>query len=257
MRLHFHAQGDGPPLIVLHGFLGSLDNWRAMSKRLAQHQRVYSIDLRNHGASPHDPVMNYRTMAEDVREFFSDQGLQSGRLIGHSMGGKVAMQFALDFPELTDKLLVVDIAPRAYSPEHRPLLAALRALPVETLSTYGEIDAALAPAVPDIALRQFLSKNLEGNGESGFRWRIGLEAISENYGALTRAIESNGQFKQPTLFIRAGHSPIIQDSDIAAIRQIFPNAEITTIATAGHWVHIDAAEKFYQVATNFMTAVEP
>lgn len=257
MRLHYQVQGDGSPLLVLHGFLGSLDNWRALSKRLAQHHQVYSIDLRNHGASPHAAVMNYRVMAEDLREFFADHDLSSAHLLGHSMGGKVAMQFAVNFPTQAGKLVIVDIAPRAYAPEHRPLLDALLKLPVSTFTTYGEVDAALAPSVPDTALRQFLSKNLVRNESGGFRWRINLDAISVNYDELTHAIESTMPFTKPTLFIRAGRSRFIQDSDIADIRKIFSDAEIVSIADAGHWVHIDAAEDFYQAVTQFLAQAKP
>jgi len=257
MRLHYQVQGGGSPLLALHGFLGSLDNWRAMSKRLAQHHRVYTIDLRNHGASPHDPVMNYRVMAEDLRDFFVDHDLSSAHLLGHSMGGKVAMQFALSFPTQVEKLVIVDIAPRAYAPEHRPLLDALLRLPVQTFATYAEIDAALAPSVPDTALRQFLSKNLLRNETGGFRWRIALDAISKNYDQLTQAIETTKPFTKPTLFIRAVRSRFIQDSDNADIRKMFSNAEIVMIADAGHWVHIDAAEGFYQVVTQFLAQAKP
>ena len=257
MRLHYQVQGDGSPLLVLHGFLGSLDNWRAMSKRLAQHNRVYSIDLRNHGASPHAPVMNYRVMAEDLREFFTDHDLSSAHLLGHSMGGKVAMQFALNFPTQIEKLSIVDIAPRAYAPEHRPLLDALLSLPVHTFTTYAKFDTALAPSVPDTALRQFLSKNLARNETSGFHWRIALDAISENYDQLTQAIESTKPFQKPTLFFRAGRSRFIQDGDVAGIRKIFSNVEIVTITDAGHWVHVDTAERFYQVVTQFLAEAKP
>jgi len=257
MRLHYQVQGDGSPLLVLHGFLGSLDNWRALSKRLAQQHRVYSIDLRNHGASPHAPVMNYRVMAEDLREFFADQDILSAHLLGHSMGGKVAMQFAVYFPNLVTSLVIVDIAPRAYVPEHRPLLDALLRLPVHTFTTYGEIDAALAPSVPGPALRQFLCKNLVRNECGGFRWRIDLDAISVNYDELTHAVESTMPFAKPSLFIRAGRSRFIQDSDIADIRKIFSNAEIIMMADAGHWIHIDAAEGFYEVVTQFLAYATP
>ena len=128
MRLNFHVQGNGVPLITLHGFLGASDNWRAMSKRLAAHFKVYSLDLRNHGASPHSPVTHYAAMAKDVREFFASENIDRAHLLGHSMGGKVAMQFAVDNASYIDGLVVVDIAPKAYPPTHKPLLAALRRL---------------------------------------------------------------------------------------------------------------------------------
>lgn len=253
MQLHYQGQGDGSPLIVLHGFLGSLDNWRVMSTRSARQHQVYGIDLRNHSALPLNAIMNFRAMAEDLREFFASRDLSSAQLLSHSMGGKVAMQFALDFPTQVDKLLIVDIAPRAYASEHRPLLNALLSLPLQSFTTYAEIDSALAPTVPDMAVRQFLSKNLRRNENGGFYWRIALDAISDHCDELTQAIESSIRFTKPTLFIRAGRSPFMQDDDIAGIRKIFSNVEIITITDTGHWVHIDATERFYQVVTNFPT----
>ena len=148
MRLIFQVQGDGVPLIILHGFLGASDNWHAMSKRLAAHCKVYSLDLRNHGASPHSRLMNYAAMAEDVREFCAGEKIHRAHLLGHSMGGKVAMRFTADNPQAVAKLVIVDIAPKAYPPAHRPLLAALTALELASFQTYGDIDRALEEKIP-------------------------------------------------------------------------------------------------------------
>lgn len=254
MRLNFHVHGDGAPLIILHGFLGSADNWRAMSKRLAAHYKVFSLDLRNHGASPHSPLMDYAVMAEDLSQFFTDAKLDKASLLGHSMGGKVAMRFIADHPKSVDKLMVVDIAPRSYPPTHRPLLAALTALELSDHQTYGDVDGALAGDIADPALRQFLIKNLTRGADQAFHWRIGLAEIVENYDALTQAVVVPGPIATPTCFIRAGRSSFIGDGDIPAIRELWPNAEIVTIADAGHWVHTDAAEAFYRVATRFFLA---
>ena len=128
MRLHYQKQGAGFPLILLHGFLGSSDNWRAMSRRLAEHFCVYSLDLRNHGQSPHSAIMSYPAMAADVCEFVDAEGITAAHLLGHSMGGKVAMRFATEYPDRVEKLIVVDIAARAYAPTHGPILSALASL---------------------------------------------------------------------------------------------------------------------------------
>ena len=160
MRLNFQVQGHGRPLVILHGFLGSSDNWRSMSRRLSSHFTVYCLDLRNHGQSPHSDAMDYPIMAADLREFVEEQSLAQVFLLGHSMGGKVAMQFAGQYPERVDKLVVVDIAPKAYPPTHQSLLAALRAVDLRAAKNFSDIDAALSGPIPEAEVRQFLMKNL-------------------------------------------------------------------------------------------------
>ena len=254
MRLNFHVQGKGVPLIILHGFLGASDNWRAMSKRLADQCKVYSLDLRNHGASPHSPVMDYAAMADDVREFFASENIDRAHLLGHSMGGKVAMQFALDNASVIDGLVVVDIAPKAYPPAHRPLLAALKALDLANCKSYSDADRALAGNIPEPRLRQFLITNLARGTDGMFHWRIGLAEIIANYDALTEAVSADSAVATRTCFIRAGRSNFIADDDLPAIRERFPNAVVVTIADAGHWVHIDAADEFFRIVSGFLRA---
>lgn len=253
MRLNFHVQGDGVPLIILHGFLGSSDNWRAMSKRFATHFKVYCLDLRNHGASPHHPAMSYPAMAEDLREFFASEKIDHAHLIGHSMGGKIAMQFALDESHSVKRLVVIDIAPRAYPPTHRPLLAALKALELATCNSYGDVDRVLEREIRDNQVRQFVIKNLSRGADASLHWRIGLDEIISNYDALTEAVNADRAVATRTCFIRAGRTNFIGDADIPRIRQLFPNAEIVTVTDAGHWVHIDAADRFYQTVTGFLS----
>lgn len=251
MRLNFQAQGHGRPLIILHGFLGSSDNWRSMSKRLSSHFTVYCLDLRNHGQSPHSDTMDYPMMAADLREFVEAQSMTQAFLLGHSMGGKVAMQFAGQYPERVEKLVIVDIAPKAYPPMHQSLLAALRAVDLSAAKNFSDIDAALSGPIPEAAVRQFLMKNLTRDYR-GFRWRIALDAIMQNYGALTQAVVVERPFNKPACFIRAGRSNFVADEDAALIRKAFPQVKIATIAHAGHWVHIDAADEFYKTVTSFL-----
>jgi esterase len=253
MRLHFHVSGEGFPFILLHGFLGSLDNWRATSKRLGSRYQVYSLDLRNHGSSPHSGVMNYPVMARDVCEFMNEQRLPAAFVLGHSMGGKVAMQFATDFPNRVEKLIVVDITPKEYQPMHRPILNALLALDLKTYKSFGEVDTALAAAVREVHVRQFLLKNLTRGKGGQLGWRIHLEAIAENYDDLTTAISPQRKFDHPVCFIRGGRSNYIEESDVSIIREAFPQAKIRTIVNAGHWVHVDAAEEFLRIVTDFLT----
>jgi len=253
MRLHFQVQGEGHPLLILHGFLGSLDNWRAMSKRLGEQFRVYAVDLRNHGRSPHSGVMNYPVMARDIDELIASENLPPPFLLGHSMGGKVTLQLALQSPASVEKLVVVDIAPKAYPPVHGPLLAAPRAVHLAAYQSFGQIGAALAGAIADAALRAFLLKHLSRDAEPRFRWRIALDEIIQNYDALTQAIAVDKPFDKPACFIRGGRSNFIDDADQALLRALFPRVEIQTIANAGHWLHIESADRLHAGASNFLT----
>ncbi len=252
MRLNFEVQGGGFPLIIVHGFLGSLDNWRTASKRLSASYKVYSVDLRNHGESPHSELMSYPIMAEDLREFLDEHSLVEAHLLGHSMGGKVVMQFAAEHPSRVAKLIVVDIAPKAYPPSHPPLLAALRDLYLQAFKSFGQIDAALAPAIHEASVRQFLLKNLARDPGLGFRWKIDLDAIIKNYDELTKSIVVKEPVNKPACFIRGGRSKYIQDEDLPLIKQMFPRAEVLTIPSAGHWVHADAPDEFLKIVTDFL-----
>jgi esterase len=253
MRLHCQTRGKGFPLIILHGFLGSSDNWREVSKRLGSRFKVHSLDLRNHGSSPHADVMNYEVMSRDVCEFMDEQRLPSSFVLGHSMGGKVAMQLAVDFSNRVERLLVVDVAPRAYEFSHRPILNALRALDLNICKSFGEVDAALAPAVPNTAVRQLLLKNLKRDNHGRLSWKIHLDAIVRNYETLAMAIAPQRTFDRPACFIRGGRSDYIRDTDIPVIQDIFPQTEIKTIASAGHWVHADAPEEFLEIVAGFLS----
>lgn len=252
MRLNFHAIGDGPPLIILHGFLGSSDNWRTASGRMSSRFRIISVDLRNHGHSPHHPAMSYPAMAEDIYEFCDQQNIASAHLLGHSMGGKVAMQFATTHPQRIEKLIVVDIAPKGYPPSHEATVAALRNLDLCSFRSFGEIDAALAPQIRTPSIRQFLMKNLARRADANFCWRIDLEAILKNDHELTKPIVPTHAFPKPACFIRGGRSDYVADEDLPLIKKMFPRAEFVTIPDAGHWVHTDATEDFLKIVTNFL-----
>lgn len=187
MQLHYEEIGHGPPLMILHGLFGSLENWHTISRRLAEHLRVIAVDQRNHGRSPHSPEMNYPLMARDLLELMSRLHLGSTSVLGHSMGGKTAMQFALLHPAQVDKLVVVDISPRSYPPRHDYIFEALLGLKLSAFHTRQEMEAALAPAIPDIATRRFLLKNL-GRGPTGeFYWKMNLHELCTNYNRLTEA----------------------------------------------------------------------
>ena len=252
MKLAFEVVGKGDPVIILHGFLGSADNWRSMSRRLGSHYQVFAVDLRNHGRSPHSDILDYDVMVADVREFMEQQALRRIMLLGHSMGGKVAMQFAIEYCEQVDRLVVVDIAPKPYEPSQRYLLKAMRALDLTRYKSFADVDAALAPEVSSESLRQFLLKNLARDENGRLRWRIDLEAIDRNYDKLVQGLSPERSFNKSTLFIRGGRSNYIEDDDTRLIRQMFPQAKIATLPEAGHWVHVDEPEEFFQTVVNLL-----
>ena len=252
MQLHFKQLGHGEPIVLLHGLFGSGDNWFGVAPKLAEKFHVFAPDLRNHGHSPHHPEMDYPLMAADVEKFFTSQKIASAHVIGHSMGGKVAMQFALDFPARVKELVVVDMAPRAYARTHDPIFAALLALDLKSFQTRQQIEEALAPEISSLNLRRFLLKNLGRDDHGSFFWRMNLRGVAENYARLGEGLAAQHHFHGPTLFIRGGKSEYINTVDEAEIRRRFAGAEIKTIATANHWVHADAPEEFVQRVLEFL-----
>ncbi|HET7625440.1 MAG TPA: alpha/beta fold hydrolase [Verrucomicrobiae bacterium] len=254
MRLHFREYGRGEPLVILHGLFGSLDNWHFISTRLSEQFRVFALDLRNHGHSPHDDAMNYSAMSEDLLEFLREHSLPEANIMGHSLGGKVAMQFALSNPALVRKLIVADMAPRAYAPAHEAIFNALLALDLKPFQTRQQFDDALAPAIPDFAVRRFLLKSLSRDANGNFRWKFNLAALHKNYPKLNAALELERPFEKPALFIRGEKSNYIRDEDCVLIREFFPRARVETISGASHWLHAEAPEIFLGIVKNFLSA---
>lgn len=252
MQLHFKQLGQGAPLVLLHGLFGSADNWFGVAPKLAEKFHVLIPDLRNHGHSPHHAEMGYPLMAADVGKFFAAQNIESAFVIGHSMGGKVAMQFALDFPARVKKLIVVDMAPRAYRRVHDHIFDALLALDLESFQTRQQIEDALAPEIPSLNLRRFLLKNLGRDGQGSFFWKMNLRGVAENYSRLGEVLSPRNYFEKPALFIRGGKSDYIAAADELEIRRLFPAVAIQTIAVANHWVHADAPEEFVRLVLDFL-----
>ena len=257
VQLHFKESGQGRVVILLHGLFGSSDNWHHIALRLAENFHVFALDQRNHGQSPHSAEMNYPLMADDVDEFMTARRIKSAAVIGHSMGGKTAMQFALQFPQRVEKLLVVDMAPRAYEPSHEKIIAGQLALDLKSFSTRQGIEDALAPEIPNLALRRFLLKNLGRDPAGGFFWKINLRGIAENYWQLGGPISAPASFMKPTLFIRGEKSNYINPEDEPLIRELFPQSEIQTIAGAGHWIHADRPEDFLRLVSDLLAVNQP
>ena len=252
MQLHFKQLGQGEPLVLLHGLFGSADNWFSIAPKLAERFHVFAADLRNHGQSPHDADMSYPLMAADVEEFFAANGLASASVIGHSMSGKVAIQLAVDFPQRVKKLVVVDIAPRAYARAHDNILDALLALDLASFTSRQQIEDSLAKQIPSLYLRRFLLKSAGRDDGGRFFWKMNLPAIAANYSRLCTAVDEGRPFTGPTMFIRGGRSDYINPADEVEIRRQFPAAVIETIPAAAHWVHADAPEEFARLVLDFL-----
>lgn len=253
MRLHYKTQGQGPPLVILHGLFGTLDNWQTLAKMWSADRSIISADLRNHGRSPHADEMNYPLMAEDVAELLESLDIHDCALLGHSMGGKVAMQVALSYPGLIRKLVVVDMAPRRYGRGHDEVFTALRALDPATLDDRREADELMRPFMADAGVRMFLLKNLVRRDGGGFRWRMNLEVLERDYETLGGPVGRPGQtFTEPTLFLRGGNSGYVKDEDWPHILQLFPSAELATVAGAGHWLHAEETEEVHELVEDFL-----
>ena len=243
MELYYRELGQGIPLIFLHGIFGSSDNWLTHSRKLSARYRTYALDMRNHGQSPHDSAFDYPSMASDVVGFIDQHKIENPVLIGHSMGGKVAMNVAVAHPERLSKLIVVDIAPKEYDMRHYTILEGLLAIPIHEISTRDEADEALAAYVEEPDVRMFLLKNLQRKPEGGFKWKLNLEAIAANIDNIGLDLQAAGTFNKPTLFLRGAQSNYVRDEDLNRIREVFPAAEVETFQT-GHWLPAEDPDRF-------------
>jgi pimeloyl-ACP methyl ester carboxylesterase len=244
---------DEPPIVLLHGMLGSSRNWQTAGRELAESRHVYALDLRNHGLSPHSDTMSYEAMAGDVAAWMDSQGLSEAELVGHSMGGKVAMILACRQPERVAALVVVDIAPKDYVwPAHRQEYAAMNALDLSKLASRAEAEAQMEALVPDWAMRKFLTTNLERETGGGWQWVVNLPVLTASLDVLeSNPIAKEDIFAGRTLFIRGGKSRYIQPGDDRLIQAHFPKARIETIESSGHNPHIEAREAFVAAVSAF------
>lgn len=253
MRLYHREYGAGPPLVVLHGVLGSSANWQTIARALADEFRVVTMDLRNHGRSPHAPTITYPEMVDDLLETLDHLGLQRTSLLGHSMGGKVAMALALAHGDRVDKLVVADMAPVPFTFRPSAILAALREVDLDALGSRQDADAALRGAIPDRRVRGFLLQNLT-RAHGRFRWRINLPALERHSRDLADfpAPFRDATFEGPTLFLRGEDSDYVQRRHEPRIRALFPKALIRTLDDTGHWLHAEAPERFTAAVRGFL-----
>ena len=233
--------GRGPPALILHGLFGSGTNWRTIARRLEHRIECHLVDQRNHGRSLHATNMTYPVLAADVLAYLGAHGIERAGLVGHSMGGKVAMTLALTVPERVCWLVVADIAPAPSPSDHRPILDALKALPIDGIASRAAAEAALAPAIPDLGLRRFLLQNLVHDGAASLRWRIDLDAIANALPDLTDfpPPPRGAVYEGPTLFLCGARSDYVAAHHTPRIHALFPAASVVTVAGAGHWLHAE------------------
>lgn len=253
MELNYKGYGNGKPvLVILHGLFGSLDNWHTLATRWGEHFRVLAVDQRNHGRSPHAGEFNYEVMARDLHEFLQQQELQEAVLLGHSMGGKTVMQFAMDFPQYVQGLLVADMAPRDYPPGHDEIIDALRSLDLSQVERRSDANKLLAQKISNWGVRQFLLKNLTRKDDDSYGWKMNLPVIDRNYDRITDRIPLKEPYRGPALFLNGEKSGYIQEDDHEEIREYFPSARFHTFSDTGHWLHAEKPDEMYEVVKEFM-----
>lgn len=256
MQLFFRNFGEkgNQPVVILHGLFGVSDNWVTYARRLSQQGfEVFVPDQRNHGQSPQSDNFNYLALTDDLFDFIDENEIDDPIIIGHSMGGKVAMRFVLENPLLVKKLIVVDISLKAYGPrkQHLSFIKAMESIDLTKIKTRKEVETELAKYISEARIRLFILKNLHRKGNNEFEWRIYYDGIKNSLSNMFDAIDTSVKFNKPTLFIKGGASDYILLEDFDQIRYNFPNAEIVTIEDASHWVHVEAAERFYQLSSGF------
>lgn len=258
MNLFFRQIGHGTrPVVILHGLFGSCDNWltvgKSISEQLGDAYSIYLVDQRNHGRSPQDATFDYAVMAEDLHFFLTQHQLNNPILVGHSMGGKVVMQYAITYPDTFEKLVVVDIATRAYPVHHSAIIEGLQSIDLTQLQSRQQADQQLSAYEPNVGVRQFLLKNLYRNEQNTFAWRINLAVIAQNLPLIGAEISSNRAVSQPALFVVGSESDYVRPQDWAGIAAIFANATLCTIQGAGHWVQAEKPVEFVDVLVGFIT----
>jgi len=253
MKLNFDTYGEttnASSLIILHGLYGSASNFRGLAKFYASEYQVYCLDLRNHGASPHSDEMSYPLMADDVLEFMDDQNIDKAHILGHSMGGKTAMQFALSYPDRVDKLVIGDIAPVVYPHHHETIFEGLNAIALDQITSRGQAEQVLKDYVDEAGVRLFLLTNLVRT-DDGFKWRINIPALINNYDHIAAAPEGIS-YEGITLFIRGEKSEYVEEQYVPETLEFFPNAKIETIDDCGHWLHSEKPQEFSKILLDFL-----
>lgn len=251
--LHSRILGAGKPLLILHGFFGMGDNWKSHANRFAEDGfEVHLIDQRNHGRSFHSNEFNYSLLVKDLYNYIQFHELVEVNLLGHSMGGKTVMLFAVEYSHVVNKLLVADIAPKKYPPHHQDIIKALNTIDFSVHNTRKLIDAKLAELIPEVGIRQFILKNTYWKTKEQLDFRFNLTSLTENYEEIIQELASSNGFNGDVLFLRGGKSKYVLDTDMPLIKSHFKKAEIETVSNAGHWLHAENPKEFYSKAIGFL-----
>lgn len=251
--LYSKIEGEGKPLLIIHGYLGMSDNWKTLATQfVSEGFQTHALDLRNHGRSFHSDEFTYEAMVQDILEYCQGNNLDKVSIIGHSMGGKLAMFFATKYPEMIEKLIIADIGPKYYRPHHQDIMEGLNAVDFSKKPERSEVEELLKLHIPDFGTRQFLMKSLYWvePGQLGFRFNISV--FNEKIDAIGEALPENATFEKPTLFLRGEKSNYIKDEDFEMIKKHFPNSEIKTIANAGHWLHAENPKDFFKESIAYL-----
>lgn len=251
--LYSKIEGSGKPLLILHGFLGMSDNWKTLGTQYGESGfEAHLLDLRNHGRSFHSNIFNYQVMADDVAAYCKANNLEKVDVIGHSMGGKVAMFLAMNHPDLVDKLIVADIAPKYYTPHHQDVMAALNAVDFSVNPSRNEVQDTIEKHVKESGVVQFLMKNVYRITPQQLGFRFNLDAFNSNEEAIGEALKDSTVFNGSVLFLKGSKSNYIADDDAVLIQKHFPNAAIQTVSNAGHWLHAENPLEFFDKSINFL-----
>ena len=250
--LHSKIIGTGKPFVILHGLFGMLDNWQGLAKEFGQFFETHIVDQRNHGKSFHADVHNYELMCADLLEYLDANHLDKILLLGHSMGGKTSMLFATLYPERVEKLVVVDIAPKYYAPHHQEILAGLLAVDEASVKSRKEAEVILSQHFAQVGIRQFLLKNLYWKTKNDLCFRFNLKALANEIHHVGDALIADSVFHEPTLFIDGQNSNYIEPEDHELIETHFPDVQIVEVPNAGHWVHAENPNYFFEVVSRFL-----
>lgn len=250
--LHSKILGQGQPFLILHGYFGMGDNWKSLGNKFAANFEVHLIDQRNHGRSFHADDFDYEVMVEDLHHYIEHYNLKNCILLGHSMGGKTAMLFAVEYPDLIDKLVIADISPRAYEPHHNEILAGLNSVDFSIQNSRQLVDEKLSELIPEIGVRQFLLKSVYWREKGQLDFRFNLQSLTENNPEIGEALPSFTSFDGPTLFLSGGNSGYITTEEAPIIKAHFPNSQIITIPDTGHWLHAEKPQEFLELVSHFV-----
>lgn len=251
MKLHYKKMGEGSPLIILHGLFGSGDNWQTLGRKYGEEHEVFLVDQRNHGHSPHSDEFSYELMAEDVAEFVEDQGLEEFAILGHSMGGKTAMVYAMNYDQGLEKMIVVDMAPKAYPVHHRAILDGLLSSDLGNKTSRKEVQQHIQKFEENQSVQQFLMKNLFWKSKGELAWRFNVEVLNSTIEAMVEQPVEGASYID-TLFIRGGKSNYILAEDEDLLKKYFPFSTLFSIEEAGHWVHAESPETFFDISRSFL-----